>query len=158
MKLRALVPRTQARAVGLEVGGALRVLVAGWIPFRSGRPRVTIQVDSPYTTPLVRRTAAELGVDLTSVTGTGVGGRIRPVDVRAASCICSTLELDRARTTALISLAYQDRADELDLLLALLPADGLEGVLRTLSPAEEVAARVRAICAQNGQEVTRGRS
>ncbi|RBY85497.1 2-oxoglutarate dehydrogenase, E2 component, dihydrolipoamide succinyltransferase [Blastococcus sp. TF02A-30] len=38
-----------------------------------------------YVTPLVRRLAAERGVDLGSVTGTGVGGRIRKQDVLAAA-------------------------------------------------------------------------
>ncbi|MCZ2824740.1 MULTISPECIES: 2-oxoglutarate dehydrogenase, E2 component, dihydrolipoamide succinyltransferase [unclassified Modestobacter] len=38
-----------------------------------------------YVTPLVRRLAAEHGVDLGSVTGTGVGGRIRKQDVLAAA-------------------------------------------------------------------------
>ena len=34
-----------------------------------------------YVTPLVRKLAAERGVDLATVTGTGVGGRIRKQDV-----------------------------------------------------------------------------
>ena len=38
-----------------------------------------------YVTPLVRRLAAEHGVDLGSVTGTGVGGRIRKQDVLDAA-------------------------------------------------------------------------
>jgi len=38
-----------------------------------------------YVTPLVRKMAEELGVDLTKVTGTGVGGRIRKSDVQAAA-------------------------------------------------------------------------
>ncbi|NEK60332.1 2-oxoglutarate dehydrogenase, E2 component, dihydrolipoamide succinyltransferase [Geodermatophilus sabuli] len=38
-----------------------------------------------YVTPLVRRLAADHGVDLGSVTGTGVGGRIRKQDVLAAA-------------------------------------------------------------------------
>ncbi|MEX0579972.1 MAG: 2-oxoglutarate dehydrogenase, E2 component, dihydrolipoamide succinyltransferase, partial [Mycobacterium sp.] len=39
----------------------------------------------PYVTPLVRKLAAENGVDLASVTGTGVGGRVRKQDVLAAA-------------------------------------------------------------------------
>ncbi len=38
-----------------------------------------------YVTPLVRKLAHERGVDLASLTGTGVGGRIRKEDVVAAS-------------------------------------------------------------------------
>ncbi len=40
---------------------------------------------SPYVTPLVRKLAAENNVDLTTVAGTGVGGRIRKQDVLAAA-------------------------------------------------------------------------
>jgi pyruvate dehydrogenase E2 component (dihydrolipoamide acetyltransferase) len=47
--------------------------------------------DSPYVTPLVRKLATEHGVELDSVTGTGVGGRIRKHDV---------LEAARARRAA----------------------------------------------------------
>ncbi|MEZ0108069.1 pyruvate dehydrogenase E2 component (dihydrolipoamide acetyltransferase) [Catenulispora sp. EB89] len=64
--------------------------------FRPGTPAVVAQattaarIDAPgagsepaaaYVTPLVRKLAAEHGVDLASVTGTGVGGRIRKQDV-----------------------------------------------------------------------------
>ncbi|AEF35688.1 pyruvate dehydrogenase (E2 component) SucB [Mycolicibacter sinensis] len=38
---------------------------------------------TPYVTPLVRKLAAENDVDLSQVTGTGVGGRIRKQDVLA---------------------------------------------------------------------------
>ncbi|MFD7025530.1 2-oxoglutarate dehydrogenase, E2 component, dihydrolipoamide succinyltransferase [Promicromonospora sukumoe] len=38
-----------------------------------------------YLTPLVRKLAAEKGVDVATVTGTGVGGRIRKEDVLAAA-------------------------------------------------------------------------
>ncbi|MGH3606289.1 MAG: 2-oxoglutarate dehydrogenase, E2 component, dihydrolipoamide succinyltransferase, partial [Pseudonocardiaceae bacterium] len=39
---------------------------------------------APYVTPLVRKLANEHGVDLSTVQGTGVGGRIRKQDVLAA--------------------------------------------------------------------------
>ncbi|GGH35287.1 2-oxoglutarate dehydrogenase, E2 component, dihydrolipoamide succinyltransferase [Microbacterium album] len=41
--------------------------------------------DKVYVTPLVRRLAAQHGVDLAAVTGTGVGGRIRKEDVLKAA-------------------------------------------------------------------------
>jgi len=49
-------------------------------------PVATPNVDEePYVTPLVRKLAAEKGVDLATVVGTGVGGRIRKQDVLAAA-------------------------------------------------------------------------
>ncbi len=42
-------------------------------------------VRDAYVTPLVRKMAIELGVDLAAVQGTGVGGRIRRQDVEAAA-------------------------------------------------------------------------
>ncbi|WP_182897326.1 2-oxoglutarate dehydrogenase, E2 component, dihydrolipoamide succinyltransferase [Microbispora sp. H10830] len=41
--------------------------------------------ESPYVTPLVRKLAAEHGVDLDALNGTGVGGRIRKQDVIEAA-------------------------------------------------------------------------
>ena len=41
--------------------------------------------EAPYVTPLVRKLAAEHAVDLETVTGTGVGGRIRKQDVVEAA-------------------------------------------------------------------------
>jgi pyruvate dehydrogenase E2 component (dihydrolipoamide acetyltransferase) len=40
---------------------------------------------SPYVTPLVRKLAAENNIDLSEVSGTGVGGRIRKQDVLSAA-------------------------------------------------------------------------
>ncbi len=40
---------------------------------------------APYVTPLVRKLAAENGVDLSTLSGSGVGGRIRKQDVLAAA-------------------------------------------------------------------------
>jgi pyruvate dehydrogenase E2 component (dihydrolipoamide acetyltransferase) len=41
--------------------------------------------DGPYVTPLVRKLAAEHGIDLATVAGTGVGGRIRKQDILDAA-------------------------------------------------------------------------
>jgi pyruvate dehydrogenase E2 component (dihydrolipoamide acetyltransferase) len=43
------------------------------------------EVAGTYVTPLVRKLAAEHGIDLSSLEGTGVGGRIRKSDVLAAA-------------------------------------------------------------------------
>ncbi len=51
---------------------------------RSSTP-VAAEGDAVYVTPLVRKLAKEHDVDLASVTGTGVGGRIRKQDVLAAA-------------------------------------------------------------------------
>ncbi|MEV6949825.1 2-oxoglutarate dehydrogenase, E2 component, dihydrolipoamide succinyltransferase, partial [Streptomyces sp. NPDC051172] len=48
-------------------------------------PAAAATDEGAYVTPLVRKLAAENGVDLGSVKGTGVGGRIRKQDVIAAA-------------------------------------------------------------------------
>jgi pyruvate dehydrogenase E2 component (dihydrolipoamide acetyltransferase) len=55
---------------------------------------------SPYVTPLVRKLAAEHGVDLSSVHGTGVGGRIRKQDVLAAAKPAAPASAPAAAPTA----------------------------------------------------------
>jgi 2-oxoglutarate dehydrogenase E2 component (dihydrolipoamide succinyltransferase) len=46
---------------------------------------VVAESSDSYVTPLVRKLAADNGVDLATVTGTGVGGRIRKSDVLSAA-------------------------------------------------------------------------
>ncbi|MEU7615950.1 2-oxoglutarate dehydrogenase, E2 component, dihydrolipoamide succinyltransferase [Micromonospora rifamycinica] len=53
-------------------------------PARSAAPAQSGEVPG-YVTPLVRKLAGEHGVDLASVNGTGVGGRIRKQDVLEAA-------------------------------------------------------------------------
>ena len=49
-------------------------------------PRSAADVEEgPYVTPLVRKMAADYGVDLNNIPGTGVGGRVRKQDVLAAA-------------------------------------------------------------------------
>uniref|UniRef100_UPI00211E0E9E 2-oxoglutarate dehydrogenase, E2 component, dihydrolipoamide succinyltransferase n=1 Tax=Corynebacterium cystitidis TaxID=35757 RepID=UPI00211E0E9E len=50
-----------------------------------GSEKVNNSGNVPYVTPLVRKLADKHGVDLNSIEGTGVGGRIRKQDVLAAA-------------------------------------------------------------------------
>jgi pyruvate dehydrogenase E2 component (dihydrolipoamide acetyltransferase) len=51
----------------------------------AGPDEPMITAEGPYITPLVRKLAAEHGVNLATVAGTGVGGRIRKQDVLEAA-------------------------------------------------------------------------
>jgi len=66
-------------------------------PSASGEPAADVSV---YVTPLVRRLAGEHGVDLTQLTGTGIGGRIRKQDVLEAAAAAKAREEEQARTKA----------------------------------------------------------
>ena len=50
-----------------------------------------------YATPLVRKIAAERGVDLSTVVGTGVGGRIRKEDIVSAPATLAPAVVNEAR-------------------------------------------------------------
>jgi pyruvate dehydrogenase E2 component (dihydrolipoamide acetyltransferase) len=54
------------------------------LPAEAGQPPAE-GIESPYVTPLVRKLAAEHDIDLSSIAGTGVGGRIRKQDVLDAA-------------------------------------------------------------------------
>ena len=56
--------------------------------------------DPNYVTPIVRKLASDMGVDLARVTGTGIGGRIRKEDVIAAGSQTSTTAATPATPTA----------------------------------------------------------
>ena len=56
--------------------------------------------DPNYVTPIVRKLASDMGVDLARVTGTGIGGRIRKEDVIAAGSQTSTTATTPAAPTA----------------------------------------------------------
>lgn len=53
-----------------------------------------------YATPIVRKLAAELGVDLSKVVGTGVGGRIRKEDITSATPSVAPVKVESDRPVA----------------------------------------------------------
>jgi len=77
------------------------------------KPELVVQVATPapvasslsapagntnaYATPLVRKIAAERGVDLSTVVGTGVGGRIRKEDIVSAPSTLTPVVVNEAR-------------------------------------------------------------
>jgi 2-oxoglutarate dehydrogenase E2 component (dihydrolipoamide succinyltransferase) len=54
-------------------------------PTRVAAAPATSRADDAYVTPIVRKLAAEAGVNLAIIKGTGVGGRIRKEDILAAT-------------------------------------------------------------------------
>ncbi len=59
-----------------------------------------IATASGYVTPIVRKFAREAGIDLTTVTGTGIGGRIRREDIESAVTSRETAEAQAAAAPA----------------------------------------------------------
>jgi pyruvate dehydrogenase E2 component (dihydrolipoyllysine-residue acetyltransferase) len=80
-------PQPQAPAAAAPAPPAPAPAPAAPAPVISAAPApgAAPAAESPYVTPLVRKLAAEHNVDLASVQGTGVGGRIRKQDVIEAA-------------------------------------------------------------------------
>jgi len=84
----AAAPAAPVAAAVVTPSPAAPVVVAPVV----AAPAVPVAVSAPisqpadaYVTPLVRKLASELGVNLASVKGTGIGGRIRREDVEIAA-------------------------------------------------------------------------
>ncbi|PZU33967.1 MAG: dihydrolipoamide succinyltransferase, partial [Actinomyces sp.] len=54
-------------------------------PSTGSAPSAAAVASAAYVTPIVRKLARDKGIDLTTLTGTGVGGRIRKQDVEEAA-------------------------------------------------------------------------
>ncbi|ABM14373.1 2-oxoglutarate dehydrogenase, E2 component, dihydrolipoamide succinyltransferase [Mycolicibacterium vanbaalenii] len=94
---------------------------------------------SPYVTPLVRKLAGEHSVDLASVKGTGVGGRIRKQDVLAAA------EASKAPKEAPKAAPAAEAP-------AKVPTPAPEGALAHLRGTTQKANRIRQITAKKTRE------
>ena len=93
-----------------------------------------------YVTPIVRKLAKDKGVDLSTVTGTGVGGRIRKQDVEAAA---KAAEEARAAAAAAAAPASQESAPA----AAAKPAPAKPEVDTTLRGRTEKMSRLRQVIA-----------
>ena len=93
-----------------------------------------------YVTPIVRKLARDKGVDLSTVTGTGVGGRIRKQDVEAAA---KAAEEARAAAAAVAAPASQESAPA-----AAKPAPAKPEVDTTLRGRTEKMSRLRQVIAE----------
>jgi pyruvate dehydrogenase E2 component (dihydrolipoamide acetyltransferase) len=80
--------------------------------------------ESPYVTPLVRKLASEHDVDLSALTGTGVGGRIRKQDVLEAA--------ERAKSSAPAAAAQAGTPAAVPAAGA--PADARAALAEAVSP------------------------
>ena len=90
---------------------------------------------SGYVTPLVRKMASEAGIDLSSVKGTGLGGRIRKQDVQEA--------IDAAEQAASAPVATQQAAPA-----AQAPKQAPKVEVSPLRGTEEKMSRIRKITAK----------
>ncbi|MCD4556940.1 2-oxoglutarate dehydrogenase, E2 component, dihydrolipoamide succinyltransferase [Schaalia sp. lx-100] len=68
-------------------------------------PAVPASMSGGYVTPIVRKLAREAGIDLSTVTGTGVGGRIRREDIEAAVAASATSASQVTATSAPVAAA-----------------------------------------------------
>ena len=94
-----------------------------------------------YVTPIVRKLAKDKGVDLSTVTGTGVGGRIRKQDVEVAA---KAAEEARAAAAAAAAPASQESAPA----AAAKPAPAKPEVDTTLRGRTEKMSRLRQVIAE----------
>ena len=94
-----------------------------------------------YVTPIVRKLARDKGVDLSTVTGTGVGGRIRKQDVENAA---KAAEEARAAAAAAAAPASQESAPA----AAAKPALAKPEVDTTLRGSTEKMSRLRQVIAE----------
>ena len=94
-------PPAPAPAAAAAAAAPALAATAPALTSSSGSPRVS----GSYLTPLVRKLAAEKGVDLTDLTGTGVGGRIRKEDVLEAAAKAEAAAAEAAAATAAAAAA-----------------------------------------------------
>jgi 2-oxoglutarate dehydrogenase E2 component (dihydrolipoamide succinyltransferase) len=104
----------------------------------------TDAADGPYVTPLVRKLAAEHGIDLATVTGTGVGGRIRKQDILDAAALArgAAAQPVAAPQAAAPSAPVPPAAQPAAPAAAAAPPPGAPAAYQTVAPAPATAPAV----------------
>ena len=115
------IARRIAREQGIDLatlngsGPGGRIVEADVLAAAEAKAREAMVAAAPggvLASPIARRLARERGIDLTSLTGSGPGGRIVEADVLAASEAAAVAELVPAQAEA---LAAEESVDRLDL-------------------------------------------
>jgi 2-oxoglutarate dehydrogenase E2 component (dihydrolipoamide succinyltransferase) len=109
--------------------------------------------EGPYITPLVRKLAAEHGVDLAEVTGTGVGGRIRKQDVLEAARVLREQQTAAASAAPQPAAAGGQPAAAATAARAIVPST-LRGTTERLSRARQLIARRMVESLQTSAQLT----
>ena len=111
-------------------------------PAAVAEPAPSVVTNSAYVTPLVRKLAREKGVDLSTVTGSGVGGRIRKEDVEAKA---AQIAAEKAAQEAAAKAAAQAPAPAAHAPAASAPAAAKPAVDTTLRGKTEKMSRLRQV-------------
>lgn len=106
-------------------------------PTPAPEPQAAPRPSAAYVTPIVRKLARDKGVDLATVTGTGIGGRIRRQDVEEAAAAA-----EEARKAAAAAQAAQVAAETPQAAAEPAPAAGQAAPARS-APAVDTALRGR---------------
>ena len=115
-------------------------------PAAVAEPAPSVVTNSAYVTPLVRKLAREKGVDLSTVAGSGVGGRIRKEDVEAkAAQIAAEKAAQEAAAKAAAQAAAQAPAPAAPAPTAAKPAAAKPAVDTTLRGKTEKMSRLRQV-------------
>ena len=111
-------------------------------PAAVAEPAPSVVTNSAYVTPLVRKLAREKGVDLSTVTGSGVGGRIRKEDVEAKA---AQIAAEKAAQEAAAKAAAQAPAPAAPAPASAKPAAAKPAVDTTLRGKTEKMSRLRQV-------------
>ncbi|GAA1704329.1 2-oxoglutarate dehydrogenase, E2 component, dihydrolipoamide succinyltransferase [Propioniferax innocua] len=92
-------PGSKAQAAAGDEGGQAPIPTPEPVAKNVVAPRASNSDEGQYVTPLVRKLAEQKGVDLSSIKGTGVGGRIRKQDVLDAAAAPAASQAPAAKET-----------------------------------------------------------